>query len=521
MSEHVCPSCNSERLKSKGIRTSHSKKQRRYKCKDCNTHFQVDIEDFKEKDFSVKLIEPTIDFDENYDGFNGIVVTSALNDTPTNEKFLKSLFKYCKEKSFKLFVIPIKYLNPSAMNMDKSATWSPLVQDYLLRQTVKWKNKFKIIGDCNIQATATHPLTSIDGLCEGITTIVGHPVVQMKTLPVNDWHNPVILHSTGCVSEKTFYSSTKAGYRASFHHCFGAVAIEFDNDRFHLRQLFGDKTGGFADLDEYWTDKGSKKIEIDALICGDEHVIFGDDKAYNGTFFNEDSIVNVLKPKYIVRHDVLDCHSVSKWHDNDFLTRYRKNVGTKTTSVEEELNKTISHLEKSTPEFATSLIVSSNHHDHLDQWLNNGSVKHDYINAEIYHFLMWRKLLAIKNGEEERNAFQIYLEDMYSADPDKVRFMKDGFSLHGILLSEHGAHGPSGAKGSIQNLSRLGEKIVHGHCHSPGIMAGAMAVGTLSKIDLDYTSGATGWIHTNCIIHKNGKRQLVNVIGGKWRKCHK
>lgn len=505
-----CPKCGSSNLRSKGYRKDKS----RFKCKDCASYFSVMKE---KKEFSVKLIEPSIDFEDYYMGFKGVVVTSILNDTPTNTKFLNSLFEYCKQKAFKLFVIPIKYLNPSAMNMDKNVKWSPLVSDFLLTKTVKWKNKFKIIGDCNIQATATHPLTSIDGLCEGITTIVGHPVVQMKTLPVNDWENPVILHSTGCVSEKNFYSSTKAGYRASFHHCFGAVAIEFDDDRFHIRQLLADKTGGFADLNEYWNEKGCQKTDVEALICGDEHVIFGDKKAYNATFYDDDSIVNVLKPKYIIRHDVFDCHSVSKWHENDFFTRYRKNMGTKTASVEEELKITVEHLQKSTPDFATSLIVPSNHHDHLDQWLNNGSVKHDYVNAEIYHFLMWRKLLSIKNGESERSAFQIYVEDMSEVNPNKVQFMKDGFSLHGILLSEHGAHSANGQRGSIQAFSKLGEKIVVGHSHQPSILGGAMSVGTLSKIDLDYTKGATSWIHTNCIIHKNGKRQLINVIGGKWR----
>ncbi|HET8686678.1 MAG TPA: hypothetical protein VFM18_08440, partial [Methanosarcina sp.] len=74
------------------------------------------------------------------------------------------------------------------------------------------------------------------------------------------------------------------------------------------------------------------------------------------------------------------------------------------------------------------------------------------------------------------------------------------------------------AKGSIQNLSKLGEKAIVGHSHSPGILGGCWQVGTLSKIDLDYTSGASGWIHTNCIIHENGKRQMINVINGKWRK---
>lgn len=514
---HNCPYCGSENVILKGSRSSKKGKKQRLKCKDCHQWHSIKIDEKKE--FTVKLISPSVNFEDQYPNYDGMVITSCLNDTPTNKKFLESLIRYCTDKNFKLFIIPIKYLNPSAYNADKGASWSPLVSDYLLHSTIKWKNKFKVIGDCNIQATASHPLTSIDRLSEGITTIVGHPVLQMKTLPVNDWKEPVILHSTGCISEKTFYSSTKAGYQASFHHCFGALVVEFDNDRFHLRQLLADSTGGFADLDHYWNKAGSKKIEIDALICGDEHVIFGDKEAYAGTFYDDDSIVKTLKPKYIIRHDVLDSHSVSKWHENDFFTRYRKNIQTKTASIEDELNLTLKHLEKSTPSGSISLIVNSNHHDHLDQWLNNQSVKHDYANAELFHYLMWKKLLAIKHSHKERPALQIFMEDVYTMDPNKVRFMENGFSLHGILLSQHGHSGPSGQRGSIQNLSKIGERVVIGHSHSPGILAGAFQVGTLSQIDLDYAKGSpTGWIHTNCIIHKNGKRQLINVIGGKWRK---
>ena len=517
-----CPHCNSSRTKSKGIRSTGTVKRRRYRCNDCHKHFSVDI-DFvrKSEDFKVKLISDSIEFDEAFPGYDGFVVTSCLNDTETNEPFFRSLVNYTRQKNLKLFIILNKYLNPSAMTMDTTPKWSPLVKEYALETTVRWKDRLKVIGDCNIQATASHPLTGIDRLSEGITTIVGHPVLQMKTLPVNRWKDPVILHSTGSISSKNQYSATKAGYQASFHHCFAALVVEFDvgksgKEIFHIRQLLADATGGFHDLDQYWTPTTHKKTSVSAVVCGDEHVIEGDKSAYEATFYADDSIAKTLKPEFLIRHDVLDAYSVSKWHDNDFFTRFKKNFVHK-QCLESELRETIKHLEDSTPKSTTSLIVGSNHHDHVDQWLNNGSVKHDYVNSILYHNLMWRKLTDIKVGNQ-RSAFRIFMEDIYKVAPN-VRFIEDGFTLHGILLSCHGHKGPSGARGSVQNLAKIGEKIVIGHSHAPHILGGAWQTGTLSSLDLEYAMGSpSGWMHTNCIIHKNGKRQLVNIIDGKWKK---
>lgn len=475
----------------------------------------VESEDPK-KESKIRLITPSVQFNEIYAGKDGIVVTSCLNDTPINMDFFKSLEKYCDERNFALAVIPIKYLNPSALNKGEQATWPRDVQPYILKQTVKFGEQFKIIGDCNIQATATHPLTGIDGLCEGMTTIVGHPVMQMNSLATNHWKDHIILHSTGCVSVKTNYSASKAGYRASFHHCFGAVVIEFDRELFHIRQLLGDTNGGFADLDKYWTAEGSTPNTIDAIYTGDEHVMFADEDVTFITYDDHESIVNTLKPKYILRGDVLDCNTISHHHMNDFLSRFTKNLQKETASIEIELKDTMDYIVQTTPEFSQTLLVGSNHNDHLQKWLNIGEVKHDYVNAVMYHHLMYRLLEEKVNGGS-RNAFEIYVQDIYKADKNRVSFADDGFSLHGICLSMHGDLGPNGARGSAQNLSKIGERSIIGHSHTPKILGGTWQVGTSSKLKLDYTKGPSSWMHTHCIVHPNGKRQLINIVGGRWR----
>jgi len=58
---------------------------------------------------------------------------------------------------------------------------------------------------------------------------------------------------------------------------------------------------------------------------------------------------------------------------------------------------------------------------------------------------------------------------------------------------------------------------VTGHTHSMGIDKGAYMVGCSTSKDLEYTKGISSWTNTHCIIYPNGKRQLINIISGKWR----
>ena len=45
---------------------------------------------------------------------------------------------------------------------------------------------------------------------------------------------------------------------------------------------------------------------------------------------------------------------------------------------------------------------------------------------------------------------------------------------------------------------------------------GLVGEGTNSLLRLDYNSGPSSWLHTDCIVYANGKRSLINFIEGKW-----
>jgi hypothetical protein len=78
--------------------------------------------------------------------------------------------------------------------------------------------------------------------------------------------------------------------------------------------------------------------------------------------------------------------------------------------------------------------------------------------------------------------------------------------------------GTNGSRGSINQYAKIGAKTVIGHSHSPGIRHGAFQTGTSSTLRMDYTRGPSSWAHCHCVIYPNGKRQLIFVIDGYWRK---
>lgn len=423
----------------------------------------------------IKMIEPDLNLEEECVGYEGIVITSAINDTEIEDGFMDSLESFCARNNAKLYVVPIKYLNPSAMNMNKQVSWPDRVDQYILRRTLKWKEQFKIIGDCNIQATAQNPLSSIDTLCEGMTTIVGHPVLQMKTVAVNHGLDPIILHSTGSVSKKNKYSASKAGYRASFHHCNSAVYIELDRDNsnFHIRQLCADSTGGFYDLDTYYSPDGSIRHDsVSAVVLGDEHVVFMDPEVRSATF-GDGGLVDLLDPEILVRHDVLDFHARSH-HEMKKFTNMFERYHMKQDNVEDELLQTCEHL-VSTTYGRRSLVVSSNHHSHLLKWLETADPKLDPTNAIIYHKLMYCVLEHIKHNGSIPDPFRLYFENFNQSKglPAEVVFLDDdNYYINDVCVSMHGDLGPNGSRGSRMNLSKIGERSVIGHSHSPGIQGG-------------------------------------------------
>lgn len=523
-----CTNCESTNLKNHGVRFHGTIRLHKFSCIDCGNDMSLPasiVEDLdgdeKEGEDANKkrYIWPEEKLKEVLSKHKKFVITSAQNNTEINSKFLKSIQTYCRLNDAFLFVIPVKYKTVMSSKDQEDIYYPSSIENNLIENNFEFPGyDLKILSGIKIQATAINPLSGIDPLSKGNSIILGHSQLQMRTLPRQDQKYPAILTTTGSLSER-LYSETKTGIKAEFNHSNSAIVIELDSDTdvFYLRNLNFDGEG-FHDLDHYYYGQYRRKESIVALVTGDEHALFNDPSVADATYHSDVSMTAVLNPEYIIRHDVLDSWSVSHHHKKDVFTKFAK-WASGTNKIQDELDMTIEFIDSTTPPGVKNIIVASNHNDHLLKWLNECNPDIEPWNAKIYHKLMYHMLEQTDMGESGAifpDPFELYASERFQSD---VRFVgrREPFKLFDIQLSYHGDVGNNGSRGSRQQFANLPEKSVIGHSHSPGITGGAYQTGTSSYMNLSYNSGPSSWHHAHVIIHKDGKRQIVFIVNGKWR----
>jgi hypothetical protein len=450
------------------------------------------------------------------------IITSVQNNTELFTPFWDNLLAYAHYIKAAILVVPVRYKNVTAFIKNSELyddIWYPEeVRDYLVSERIRLHKDLILMSDVRVAATASDPLSGLDNLSKQSSAIYAHPQVRLKPIPTPQFRLPIVLSTTGSLS-KLNYSQTKAGEVGKHHHSISAVIIEMDKGCYHHRHIHSCNDGSFIDLTHEMID-GKRKVapRAAALVTGDEHAIFFDPGVKKATYTNKDSIANILKPEYLVRHDVLDFHSGSHHHRKDEFVKFKKWVN-QLNNIEEELEATCKHIDATTPKWAKNLIVDSNHNRHFTRWLIENDIKVDQENAIIYYYMKWRMLSEINdNPESIPDPFQLYCEEYLEtfdrsvfADPDK------GFIINDIDHAQHGDLGANGARGNMRSFARSSYKMIVGHAHSPEIMGGTYRTGK-SSVKHDYEKGLSNNMHTHCIHYANGKRTLINVIDGKWRK---
>jgi len=502
-----CGNCGSKHVIKKGPTPIGGRNRQRYKCKNCHSNFYEFIEEGIIPQYVSKK------------KVNTWVITTCINNADTNTQFVESLHTYCEHNDADLLIIPLKYTVPE-LNI-KNVAWDSNLEPYFYSNTVHLLQALKLLAGMKISPTVTNPFAGWNDSTKGISHIIPSPQIRMAMVARNQIDTPCALYTTGCVSYPV-YTKSKQGERATFNHSFAALVVEEDPsiESFHVRVLNCDNDGGFYDVDKYYFMKSiSSCNKVSGIVIGDEHVKFIDQSVAAATYYNTDSMVNTLRPEYLIRHDVLDFYSASHHHKTDIVLQFAKLVNGD-NDVEKELKTTIEYLIDTTPSDCTSIIVESNHNGHLDKWISSAdAINKDLTNYCIYHDLSRLIGYHIKQKKESMSLFELWSREYY--DYDNIRFLKnaESFKLHDIELSMHGDHGLNGSKGSTAQFARLGLKVITGHTHVPAIIEGAYSVGhsCISKMEYNKKSPSS-WHHGHCIIHPNGKRQMILIKEGKWRR---
>lgn len=437
------------------------------------------------------------------------VITAAVNATKAHAGFLKTLQLYCSMRGARLIVIPMRYKNPTRRDeVADDDWWDARLLPYITHERTKIAPGLVVLADIKIQPTAVKPLQGWLTVSGRDSAILGHTKIALESVATRMGDPAKLVLTTGaCTVEQ--YSDTNAGKKGEFHHTLGAVVVEVDGPRNHIRHICPMKDGSFIDLATKYTVKGAEPApRAEVLTMGDIHAEMASPVVTQAT----KELAELIRPKALVLHDVLNFGSAS--HHAKFFEKFRRHVSG-TSGVLHELKVTARHVDLLSGFADKTVMVNSNHHDHFTQWLEKAEHALDMENTLVFHETKAAMLRAIHEGSY-CDPFQYWMDKLMKHG-DRLLWLKPGesFMRHGIEHGWHGHKGPNGARGSTKSFATIGAKVVKGHSHGAEIIDGARSVGTSSLMDMGYnTDSPSGWTWTHDITYANGKQTLIHCVGG-------
>tara|TARA_R110000744_G_scaffold195743_2_gene314847 strand:- start:1212 stop:2819 length:1608 start_codon:yes stop_codon:yes gene_type:complete len=437
------------------------------------------------------------------------IITWAQNATPIHKGLMDNILAYAKKLNAGLHVVAGRYSNPTSVfsNKDKDY-WSPEVVPYLDAARHNLHEHLQVLSDVKIPPTASTPLSGLNGLTGLESCIVGHPRQHLKPVAVLEGYPKKLLLSTGAVTLPN-YTDSKSGKKGEFHHVLGFLIVELDGDQFHVRQVSADEDGNFYDLfKRVKNGKVYKNTEgAEAAILGDIHIQHNDTEATKIAF----DMLDIMKPKHTMIHDIIDCESISHWDMQDaFRMLQKEDEGT--DNLRKELDDMVNWISERLK--YNLVVVRSNHDDFLDRWLRTTDWRKG-TNKRMY--LYGANLLANDPVAKKKGVIPAVI---YNSFGDKVQTLgtDDSYRVLGWELGMHGHIGASGSRGGHNQFKNLNTKNVTGHVHHPYREDGHCSVGTLTHLRVGYTKGPSNWMHSNGLIYPDGKFQHIHIVGGRYCK---
>jgi len=442
------------------------------------------------------------------------IITWAQNNTPIHTDLFNNIKAYAEFIGADIHVIAGRYKNPTSVFTDKSSDfWAAEVIPYLDANRHDIHKYLSIMSDVKIQPTADNPMSGLQGMSGVNSCVFGSPKVQNEMIPVLEGNSPKMMLTTGALT-KINYTDSKSGKKGEFHHVFGFVVIEIKNeDTFFVRQVTADDdTGSFSDLYFNVSNGVVKELSsIEAIVFGDIHYGHHDEDVLNKTF----EMLDVIKPKHVILHDVFDGNSISHHEMKDPFIQYGKEIQG-TNSVEKEINVMLNGL-KAFEKYSNVIIVRSNHDDFLDRWLKNEDWKKQPTTKNSLAYMEYSALLLKQYSQNPNNVIGVIPAIINQNFPKFVTLGRSAsYRVKNWELGQHGDIGSNGSRGSLLQFRKLNTKIIVGHYHTPGRKDGALAVGTSTKMRVGYNIGPSSWLQSHVIIHNNGKAQHINFIQGEY-----
>ncbi len=437
------------------------------------------------------------------------VITTAIAGAPVHKGLLASMKTFQKQNPGTMIcVIPADY---ALQEMNKELVTDPNIK--IVFKTLKLNSNI-CINPIKIDPKQVDPATGLDSFGQAETVIIGSP--KQRRLPVATANGKYarIIQATGAITKANYIPRDGIPKRrdtlAERHHRMGGVIVEIvDNKLYHFRHFEMAKDGSFNDLFYNYSGEGRRSEGCAAVITGDTHVGETDPEVLAAA----DELCAIGKPKYRVSHDFFNGASISKHSE---LNQVERAIMAKENkiSLERELKLTATELQR-VRKLGTAkihVIVESNHNDWVAQYLNCGR-----FTDENRHISVRLQDLAMQ-GHHPLKAAMEKLCDVTPGNDIKWLDVNDEFRIAGVELAAHGHIGINGRRNpGTKGIYKAYGAAIHGHTHQAEIYHGAMSVGTSTFLSLGYNKGSSSWSHTHAILYKDGTKQLINVIKGKWR----
>jgi len=470
---------------------------------------------------------------------NYFMLTTAQNNTKVHDATWASGINLAKHYDAEIKVSTFTYIgneegsqkrghekSGEAMGRKVEDRWyDPRVVPYISDEFQQLAPGLVWCGHSNTLPTASDPLRGTQSLNGRASGVWPHTRIEMRPVATAAGEATKFNFTTGAVTLRN-YIQKRAGIAAEFYHCFGFLLVAVDsNGNWWCRQLNADSEGNIYDLDLLATPEGvfewidEKKGGLEGLVYGDIHRSKIDETIRDATW-GPGGLVDFLKPKVQVFHDLLNFnpshHSRKDPHE---MYKQRKRAE---DLVYGEIEGDGSFLDWTHRPWSREVVVDSNHHRHLDRFLKEVDWRDDLNNARVILDMNLAWLDAIDKGEEEdflAYEWQIrkmgygkhaHFMNLTSEKPEKLSLVLCKGNGGGIEVgAHHGDRGPNGARGTPQNLSKMGRKNVIGDKHSPGIWGGTYVAGMTGKPRQGYNIGPGSWAAAHVPIYPNGKRQVL------------
>jgi hypothetical protein len=305
------------------------------------------------------------------------LLTSAQNNTKLNDAVWDGLQAFADHIGAQILISRFTYNKQAYENealakigtqtvSDLDEVWyDPRIAPFQSDERIELAPGLMWCGEANIIPTAARPLSGFESYTGRAFRHL--PAYQDRDAKHRDDEGQRRRSSTTPPARSrcatTF--SARLDLKAEFHHSYGALLVEVDeNGQWWCRQINVDSDGTFYDWDlRAQNGRVTKGHRVEAITWGDVHVAQIDEDV-RALAWGKGGMLDVLRPKFQFLHDVLDMRARNHHDRRDPHKMFAKHVRGQ-DSVGTELRDVVAFLCESSRPWAQSIIVDSNHHDHL------------------------------------------------------------------------------------------------------------------------------------------------------------